>query len=120
MKPDTTKHVCIHGHFYQPPRENPWLEEIEREESASPFHDWNERIAEECYKPNAAARILDDGGLIGALKNNYDYLSFNYGPTLLRWMERPPSCQCAAAGSCCVERTASSAPIFNRGVIIAY
>jgi alpha-amylase/alpha-mannosidase (GH57 family) len=88
MKPDTTKHVCIHGHFYQPPRENPWLEEIEREESAAPFHDWNERIAEECYKPNAAARILDDNGLIGALKNNYDHLSFNYGPTLLRWMER--------------------------------
>lgn len=88
MKPDHTKHVCIHGHFYQPPRENPWLEEIEREESAAPFHDWNERIAEECYKPNAAARILDEQGLIRELKNNYDHLSFNYGPTLLRWMER--------------------------------
>ena len=82
------RHVCIHGHFYQPPRENPWLEETEREESAAPFHDWNERIAEECYKPNAAARILDADGRIGDLKNNYEHLSFNFGPTLLRWMER--------------------------------
>jgi alpha-amylase/alpha-mannosidase (GH57 family) len=88
MKQDHKKYVCIHGHFYQPPRENPWLDEIEREETAQPFHDWNERIAEECYKPNAAARILDDAGLIRELKNNYDHLSFNYGPTLLRWMER--------------------------------
>jgi hypothetical protein len=80
--------VCIHGHFYQPPRENPWLEEIEREESAQPFHDWNERIAEECYKPNAAARILDAQGRIFDLKNNYEHLSFNFGPTLLRWMAR--------------------------------
>lgn len=82
------KRVCIHGHFYQPPRENPWLEEIEREQSADPFHDWNERIAEECYKPNAAARILDGEGRITELQNNYAHLSFNFGPTLLRWMER--------------------------------
>ncbi len=82
------KYVAIHGHFYQPPRENPWLEEIEREDSANPFHDWNERIAEECYKPNAAARILDGEGRIADLKNNYAHLSFNFGPTLLRWMER--------------------------------
>lgn len=88
MKHDAMKYLCIHGHFYQPPRENPWIDEIEREESASPFHDWNERIAEECYKPNAAARILDDTGVIRELKNNYEHLSFNYGPTLLRWMER--------------------------------
>jgi alpha-amylase/alpha-mannosidase (GH57 family) len=81
-------HVCIHGHFYQPPRENPWLEEIEREESAAPAHDWNERIAAECYRPNAASPILDDKGQIAALVNNYRHMSFNFGPTLLRWLER--------------------------------
>lgn len=86
--PGSLRSVCIHGHFYQPPRENPWLEETEREESAQPFHDWNERIAEECYKPNAAARILDADGRIIDLKNNYEHLSFNFGPTLLRWMAR--------------------------------
>lgn len=85
---DPTLYTCIHGHFYQPPRENPWLEEIEREESASPFHDWNERIADECYQPNAAARILDSQGRIVDLVNNYRHMSFNFGPTLLRWMER--------------------------------
>lgn len=85
---DPTLYVCIHGHFYQPPRENPWLEEIEREESAAPFHDWNERIADECYQPNAAARILDGQGRIVDLVNNYRHMSFNFGPTLLRWMER--------------------------------
>ena len=54
--------ICLHGHFYQPPRENPWLEEVEIQESASPWHDWNERISEECYGPNSAARIFDDEG----------------------------------------------------------
>ena len=53
------KYVCIHGHFYQPPRENPWLEAIELQDSAYPYHDWNERITAECYAPNAASRILD-------------------------------------------------------------
>jgi hypothetical protein len=55
------RYVCIHGHFYQPPRENPWLEDIELQDSASPYHDWNERITEECYRRNAAFRILDSG-----------------------------------------------------------
>jgi len=80
--------VAIHGHFYQPPRENPWLEAIEREESAQPFHDWNERIAFECYRPNAYARIVDGQGKILDIFNNYSFLSFNFGPTLLSWIER--------------------------------
>jgi alpha-amylase/alpha-mannosidase (GH57 family) len=79
--------VAIHGHFYQPPRENPWFEAIETEESASPFHDWNERIAFECYRPNAYARIVDDKGKIWDLINNYSSLSFNFGPTLINWLE---------------------------------
>jgi hypothetical protein len=83
-----TPSVCIHGHFYQPPRENPWLEEIEIQESAAPWHDWNERIAAECYGPNGAARILDGDGWIRSITNNYSRISFNFGPTLLSWMER--------------------------------
>ncbi len=82
------KYVCIHGHFYQPPRENAWLDEIEIQESALPFHDWNERINFECYAPNTSARILDNNGLIHKIINNYTHLSFNFGPTLLSWMER--------------------------------
>ncbi len=82
------KFICIHAHFYQPPRENPWLEEVETEESAAPFHDWNQRITKECYAPNTAARILGGGGKIAAIVNNYEKLSFNFGPTLLSWMER--------------------------------
>ncbi len=80
--------VAIHGHFYQPPRENPWLNAIEQEESASPFHDWNERIAFECYRPNAYARIMDEQGKILDLFNNYAFLNFNFGPTLLSWIEK--------------------------------
>ncbi|MBM4305496.1 MAG: DUF3536 domain-containing protein [Deltaproteobacteria bacterium] len=80
--------VAIHGHFYQPPRENPWLEAIEREESAHPFHDWNERITLECYRPNGYARIVDGQGKILDIVNNYSYLSFNFGSTLLSWIER--------------------------------
>lgn len=79
--------ICIHGHFYQPPRENPWLEAIELQDSAYPYHDWNERITAECYRPNAAARILDSEGLIERILNNYSRISFNFGPTLLGWME---------------------------------
>jgi alpha-amylase/alpha-mannosidase (GH57 family) len=79
--------VAIHGHFYQPPRENPWFEAIETEESAHPFHDWNERIAFECYRPNAYARIVDGKGKILDLINNYSLLSFDFGPTLLPWLE---------------------------------
>ena len=80
--------VAIHGHFYQPPRENPWFEAIETEESAHPFHDWNERIAFECYRPNAYARIVDGKGLILNIVNNYSSINFNFGPTLLPWLER--------------------------------
>ena len=78
----------FHGHFYQPPRENPWTDEVEREPSARPFHDWNERIDAECYASNAAARIHDERGRILRIVNNYEHVSFNFGPTLLRWMER--------------------------------
>jgi Alpha-amylase/alpha-mannosidase len=81
------KYVCIHGHFYQPPRENAWLEAVEKQESAHPYHDWNTRINQECYAPNAAARILDQQGLITKIRNNYNRISWNFGPTLLAWLE---------------------------------
>ena len=81
------KYVCIHGHFYQPPRENPYLEAIELQDSAYPYHDWNERITAECYAPNAASRILDSQNRIVKLLNNYAQISFNFGPTLLSWMK---------------------------------
>lgn len=81
------KYVCIHGHFYQPPRENAWLEDVELQDSAYPFHDWNERITAECYAPNTAARLLDSKGWIKKIVNNYASLSFNFGPTLLDWLE---------------------------------
>src|SRR5881394_4078840 len=80
--------LCLHGHFYQPPRENPWIEEVEVQDSAAPFHDWNERIAAECYGPNGAARLKAQGGRICDIVNNYVHLSFNFGPTLLAWLER--------------------------------
>jgi alpha-amylase/alpha-mannosidase (GH57 family) len=80
-------YICIHGHFYQPPRENPWLETVEIQESAHPHHDWNERITAECYAPNAASRILDEKKRIVKIVNNYAKISFNFGPTLLSWME---------------------------------
>ena len=79
--------VCVHGHFYQPPRENPWLETVERQDSASPFHDWNERITAECYAPNGASRITDKEGRITRILNNYAHMSYNFGPTLLSWLE---------------------------------
>jgi alpha-amylase/alpha-mannosidase (GH57 family) len=82
------RYICVHGHFYQPPRENPWLEVVERQDAAWPYHDWNERITAECYGPNTAARILDDDGRITGLVNNYARMSFNVGPTLLAWLER--------------------------------
>src|SRR4051794_341828 len=70
-------YLCIHGHFYQPPRENPWLEAIEAQESAAPYHDWNARITAECYAPNARCRILDGRGRIVRIVNNYSRISFN-------------------------------------------
>lgn len=81
------KYICIHGHFYQPPRENAWLEVIEKQDTADPFHDWNERINFECYAPNAVARILDKNSNIINIVNNYARISFNFGPTLLSWLE---------------------------------
>jgi alpha-amylase/alpha-mannosidase (GH57 family) len=82
------RYVCIHGHFYQPPRENPWLEEVEEQESAHPYHDWNEKITAECYAPNAVSRIMDGEERVIDEVNNYCKISFNFGPTLLSWMER--------------------------------
>lgn len=79
------RYLCIHGHFYQPPRENPWLETIELQDSAYPYHDWNERITAESYAPNAVSRILDNDQRIRRIVNNYAKISFNYGPTLLSW-----------------------------------
>lgn len=84
----TNRYACVHGHFYQPPRENPWLEEVELQDSARPHHDWNERIKEECYAPNTASRLLDGEGRVADIVSNYSRMSFNFGPTLLSWLER--------------------------------
>ena len=82
-------YICIHGHFYQPPRENAWLEAIEEQPSAGkPYHDWNERINVECYRSNANARLLNSQKLIRNISNNYENISFNFGPTLLSWLEK--------------------------------
>ncbi|MFO0878967.1 MAG: malto-oligosyltrehalose synthase [Gemmataceae bacterium] len=81
------RYITIHGHFYQPPRENPWLDMVEVQDSAYPYHDWNERITAECYGPNAVARILGEHGRIAQLVNNYARISFNVGPTLMAWLE---------------------------------
>jgi alpha-amylase/alpha-mannosidase (GH57 family) len=80
------KYICLHGHFYQPPRENPWTGKIDRQPSAAPFHDWNQRITDECYRANAQSRILDSQGHVERVVNNYSLMSFNFGPTLLSWM----------------------------------
>jgi alpha-amylase/alpha-mannosidase (GH57 family) len=82
------RYIVVHGHFYQPPRENPWTERIDPELSARPFADWNDRIHRECYAPNQAVRIRDGKGRIEDLVSNYERLSFNFGPTLLDWMRR--------------------------------
>jgi alpha-amylase/alpha-mannosidase (GH57 family) len=82
------KYVIIHGHFYQPPRENPWIDQIETQESAAPYHDWNERVYDECYRPNAYSRLLDANGTITDIHNNYRSMSFNFGPTLFSWLEQ--------------------------------
>src|SRR5258706_745712 len=81
------RYICVHGHFYQPPREKPSLEAIELQDSAYPYHDWNERITAECYGPNGTSRILDGTGKISRIVNNYGHISYNFGPTLLSWME---------------------------------
>ena len=85
--PATERYLCIHGHFYQPPRENPWLETVETQESAAPYHDWNDRITAECYAPNGAARIVNGENRIVRILNNYGWISFNFGPTLLSWLK---------------------------------
>ncbi|MBI2942713.1 MAG: DUF3536 domain-containing protein [Candidatus Wallbacteria bacterium] len=86
-------YLVIHGHFYQPPRENPWLGSIDRQPTAAPYHDWNERIEAQCYGPNRASRILDGSGRIEEMASNYEHLSFNFGPTLLSWLasRNPPA-----------------------------
>ena len=81
------RYVCIHGHFYQPPRENPWLETVETQDSAAPYHDWNERICAECYATNGAARVVNVKNYITRIVNNYARISFNFGPTLLSWLK---------------------------------
>jgi alpha-amylase/alpha-mannosidase (GH57 family) len=85
------RYVCVHGHFYQPPRENPWLETVEVQDSAAPYHDWNDRITAECYAPNGASRIQNKQDEIVRITNNYARMSFNFGPTLLSWLaEKAP------------------------------
>ena len=90
-KPQATaeapRFVCVHGHFYQPPRENPWLETVEVQDSAAPYHDWNDRITAECYAPNGASRITNQEDEIIRIMNNYARMSYNFGPTLLSWLE---------------------------------
>src|SRR5438270_246633 len=78
--------LIIHGHFYQPPRENPWTNSIEAQPSARPFPNWNERIQRECYRPNAYARVIDTYGRVERIVNNYANISFNFGPTLISWL----------------------------------
>jgi len=86
IAPPANRYVCVHGHFYQPPRENPWLETVEVQDSAAPYHDWNDRISAECYAPNGASRITNRKNEIVRIVNNYARMSFNFGPTLLKWM----------------------------------
>ena len=82
-----SKFFVLHGHFYQPPREDPWWYNVPRQDSAYPAHDWNERIYWECYLPNATARVYDNDGRIIDIVNNYSYINFNFGPTLLLWLK---------------------------------
>ena len=81
------RYICIHGHFYQPPRENPWLETVETQDSAAPYHDWNERVCAECYATNGAARTVNNKNQIIRIVNNYSRMSFNFGPTLMSWLK---------------------------------
>lgn len=88
LKTGAVRHLCVHGHFYQPARENPWTGMVELDDAAAPYHDWNARITAECYARNAASRILDDADRVVRIVNNYAGISFNVGPTLLRWLAR--------------------------------
>jgi hypothetical protein len=78
--------LVVHGHFYQPPREDPWSGEVPQEFGAAPFHDWNERIAFECYRPFAAARVTSREGILECL-NDFAHASFDLGPTLGAWLD---------------------------------
>ncbi|KAF0125227.1 MAG: glycoside hydrolase family protein [Elusimicrobia bacterium] len=82
------RYFAVHSHFYQPPRENPWTGAITPQPSAAPYRDWNRRIARECYLPNLFARVMDSKGRVLEFVNNYDYMSFNFGPTLAVWLEK--------------------------------
>ena len=83
------RYLCVHGHFYQPPRENPWLETVEVQDSAAPYHDWNDRITAECYAPNGASRIVNGQNQIVRILNNYSRISFNSGPRcLVGWRKK--------------------------------
>src|SRR5579862_6872235 len=83
-----TQSVVVHGHFYQPPRENPWRDAVDTEPNAAPFHDWNARICHECYEPVSAAQVLDADGRVVERVNLFEWLSFDVGATLLRWLDR--------------------------------
>ncbi|NTU83136.1 MAG: DUF3536 domain-containing protein [Chloroflexales bacterium] len=109
------RYICIHGHFYQPPRENPWLDTIEQQDSAYPYHDWNERITAECYEPNAASRILDGQNQIVRIVNNYSRVSFNVGPTLLSWLEE----KAPTVYEAIIAADDESARLFGRGSAMA-
>ena len=87
----SSRYLIIHGHFYQPPRENPWILSIEPQDSAAPYDNWNLKIDRECYAANCRSRLLDSEGRISRLINNYEHLNFNFGPTLLSWMEKGDS-----------------------------
>lgn len=87
MEQSHERFICVHGHFYQPPRENPWLEAVEIQDSAAPYHDWNELITAESYASNSASRVLDGEGRVVDISSNYAKMSFNFGPTVLSWME---------------------------------
>jgi alpha-amylase/alpha-mannosidase (GH57 family) len=88
VDPGAAGFVVIHGHFYQPPRENPWIEEVEMEESAAPYHDWNERVVSECYRPNSCSRIIERDRRILDIVNNYGLMSYDFGPNILGWLAR--------------------------------
>ena len=109
------RYLVVHGHFYQPPRENPWLEAIELQDSAYPYHDWNERVNAECYSTNASSRILDGRGRIVEIVNNYSRISYNFGPTLLAWLEEKDPDTYAAI----VDADSESARTFGRGSAMA-
>ncbi|MGH7593944.1 MAG: DUF3536 domain-containing protein [Gemmatimonadales bacterium] len=79
--------IIIHGHFYQPPRQDPWLELVPHEPSAAPDHDWNERITAECYRPLSRAPVVDEHGRVVRVINAYAWCSYDVGPTLFRWLD---------------------------------